>query len=430
MSEASTQGAGEPVLPKEDPEHLALRAPPRPVVRLNRRNLVIFAGLFGFMILGATWWALQPKAARTPNAPAEPPRVERVPRAEGLAALPRDYGSLPTAPTLGPPVGELGRPVVRAEQAAGLEVGSSAGESYWPDPVDNAERSARLQQHDEEAAAAKAKVFFQLAQRQSETAEPAVRGRAGSSTPVASPEDKESRARQPIGGQADVNGQQDKQAFLQKRGDTKTYASGPLEEPVSPYQVMAGTVIPAALVTGINSDLPGQIIATVTSNVYDTVSGECLLIPQGSRLLGQYDSQVTAGQRRVLLVWTRLLMPDGSSMVLDRLPGVDLEGYAGLEDGVDWHWKRIFTGAALATLIGINAELASPNRSGDSGSVIVATRDSAQETVNQIGQQLTRRNLNQQPTLTIRPGFPVRVIVNRDLVLRPYEPPIKSVNPS
>lgn len=427
MSEASTPGAGEPALPKEDPERLALRAPPRSVVRLNRRNLVVVAGLFGFLILGATWWALQPKSPRITDAPAEPPRVERVPRAEGLAALPRDYGSLPKPPTLGPPVGELGRPVVRAEQAAGLEPGSN--ESYWPDPVDNAERSARLQQHDEEAAAAKAQVFFQLAQRRSETAEPAERGRDGPSTTGALP-DEERRARPPVGGQADVNGQQDKQAFLQQRGDTKTYASGSLEEPVSPYQVMAGTVIPAALVTGINSDLPGQIIATVTSNVYDTVSGECLLIPQGSRLLGQYDSQVTAGQRRVLLVWTRLLMPDGSSMVLDRLPGVDLEGYAGLEDGVDWHWKRIFTGAALATLIGINAELATPNRSGDSGSVIVATRDSAQETVNQIGQQLTRRNLNQQPTLTIRPGFPVRVIVNRDLVLRPYVAPVTLVNPS
>jgi type IV secretion system protein TrbI len=115
-----------------------------------------------------------------------------------------------------------------------------------------------------------------------------------------------------------------------------------------------------------------------------------------------------------------LLLPDGSSLVLDRLPGVDLAGYAGLEDGVDQHWKQVFTGAVLATLIGINTELASPDRSGDSGSIIIATRDSAQDTVNQIGQQLTRRNLNQQPTLTIRPGYPVRVIVNRDLVLRPY----------
>lgn len=219
---------------------------------------------------------------------------------------------------------------------------------------------------------------------------------------------------------AEENGQPEKQAFLDKKTDSGIYASGTLQAPRSPYEVMAGTVIPAALVTGINSDLPGQIIATVIGNVYDTVTGDHLLIPQGSRLMGQYDSQLAYGQRRVLLVWTRLVMPDGSSVVLDRLPGVDLEGFAGLEDGVDWHWKRIFAGAALATLIGVNAELAAPNRSANSGSIIVATRDSAQDTVNQVGQQLTRRNLNQQPTLTIRPGFPVRVIVNRDLVLQPY----------
>jgi type IV secretion system protein VirB10 len=206
--------------------------------------------------------------------------------------------------------------------------------------------------------------------------------------------------------------------------DPSIYATGTLQIPRSPYEVMAGTVIPAALLTGINSDLPGQIIATVTGNVFDTVSGVHLLIPQGSRLLGQYDSQVAGGQRRVLLVWTRLLLPDGSSLVLDRLPGVDLAGYAGLEDGVDQHWKQVFTGAVLATLIGINTELASPNRSSESSSIIIATRDSAQDTINQIGQQLTRRNLNQQPTLTIRPGYPVRVIVNRDLVLRPYFSPV------
>src|ERR1017187_10459682 len=100
----------------------------------------------------------------------------------------------------------------------------------------------------------------------------------------------------------------------------------------SPYELMAGTVIPAALVTGINSDLPGQMIATVTQNVYDTVTGNYLLIPQGSRMLGQYDAQVAYGQRRVLLVWTRLIMQDGSSIDLDRLQGVDTAGYSRLPD--------------------------------------------------------------------------------------------------
>jgi type IV secretion system protein VirB10 len=174
------------------------------------------------------------------------------------------------------------------------------------------------------------------------------------------------------------------------------------------------------LVTGINSDLPGEIIATVTQNVYDTVTGRYVLVPQGSRLLGQYDSQVTYGQRRVLLVWTRLLMPDGSSMVLERLPGVDMAGYSGVEDGVNWHWGRIFAGAALTTLLGVNAQLVAANTNTNSDSIVIATRQSAQDSVNQVGQQITRKNLSIQPTLTARPGLPLNVIVNKDIVLRPY----------
>jgi type IV secretion system protein VirB10 len=183
---------------------------------------------------------------------------------------------------------------------------------------------------------------------------------------------------------------------------------------------MAGTLISAALVTAINSDLPGQVIASVTDNVYDTVSGEYLLIPQGARLLGQYDSQIVYGQRRVLLVWTRLILPDGSSIVLDRLPGVDRVGQAGLEDQVNWHWSRIFEGAALSTMIGVGAELASPQRQ-NGNTVVVAGRESIQSTITEVGQQLTRRNLNIQPTLTVRAGFPVNVIVSKDLVLRPFQ---------
>ena len=122
--------------------------------------------------------------------------------------------------------------------------------------------------------------------------------------------------------------QQHKQGFVVQRSDPKIYATGSLQQPRSPYELMAGTIIAAALVTGINSDLPGQTIATVTQNVYDTVTGNSLLVPQRSKMLGQYDSQVAYGQRRVLLVWTRLIMPDGSSIALDRLEGVDPAGYS------------------------------------------------------------------------------------------------------
>jgi type IV secretion system protein VirB10 len=149
------------------------------------------------------------------------------------------------------------------------------------------------------------------------------------------------------------------------------------------------------------------------------VTGNFLLVPQGSRILGQYDAQVAYGQRRVLLVWTRLIMPDGSSITLDRLQGADTAGYAGLEDQVDSHWGRIFAGAALSTLLGVNSQLVNNDQAVNSGSVTVAVRQSSQDSLNQVGQQITRKNLNIQPTLTVRPGFPLRIIVNKDLILSP-----------
>lgn len=178
----------------------------------------------------------------------------------------------------------------------------------------------------------------------------------------------------------------------------------------------AGAVIAAALVTGINSDLPGQVTAQVTSHVYDSPTGSHLLIPQGSRLIGQYDSQVAFGQRRVLLVWSRVVMPDGTSIVLDRLQGGDTQGFSGLEDKVDYHWGQLFRAAALSTLLGVGTQLAVD----DESDIARAIRESAQDSAEDIGQQIVRRQLNIQPTLTVRPGFPVRVIVNRDLVMQPY----------
>jgi hypothetical protein len=230
-----------------------------------------------------------------------------------------------------------------------------------------------------------------------------------------------STAAQPADPTAVQNRQDQKEAFL-KGGSTETRNSGNLQMPASPYQVMAGTVIAGALVTGIKSDLPGDVIATVTEPVYDTATGKFLLIPQGSRILGKYNSQVSYGQSRVQVVWNRIILPDTSSLTLDNLAGTDPAGYAGLEDGVDWHWDRIFAGAALTTLLGVGAELAAPENRQDGNRIVIAGRDSAQDSINQVGQEMTRRNMNIQPTLTERPGLPVRIIVNRDLVLRPYQP--------
>ena len=184
--------------------------------------------------------------------------------------------------------------------------------------------------------------------------------------------------------------------------------------------MQAGTIIPAALITGVRSDLPGQITAQVTETVYDTPSGRIRLIPQGARLIGVYDSQVAFGQSRVLLVWTRLIMPNGRSIVLERQQGADAGGYSGLEDEVDNHWTGLLKAALLSTTLGVGAELGSGADSGSTTDIMQARRLSAANSLNQTGQQGVRRSLNIQPTLTIRPGFPVSVIVNRDLVLEPY----------
>ncbi|MGH2618745.1 MAG: TrbI/VirB10 family protein, partial [Thermomicrobiales bacterium] len=197
----------------------------------------------------------------------------------------------------------------------------------------------------------------------------------------------------------------------------RTTSSDRVVAPASPFILQAGAVIPAVLITGIRSDLPGQITAQVTENVYDSPTGRLLLIPQGTRIVGQYDNNVQFGQRRALLVWNRLIFPNGRSIVLERQPGADTQGYAGLEDGVDYHWWDLAKAAGLSTLLAVGTELAVS----DEDRLVRAIRDGAQDTINDAGQQIVRRQLQVAPTLTIRPGFPVRVIVTRDLVLEPYK---------
>jgi type IV secretion system protein VirB10 len=208
-----------------------------------------------------------------------------------------------------------------------------------------------------------------------------------------------------------------KLAFLNGAVDRQTVSSSSLEAPAGRNIVQAGAVIAAALITGIRSDLPGQITAQVTEPVYDSPTGKILLIPQGARLIGQYDAQVQFGQSRALLVWTRLIMPNGRSIVLERQPGADPQGYAGLSDQVDNHWGQLFKAAMLSTLLSVGTEAGT---SSNENSLVQAIRQGASNSFAQTGSQVVGRSLNIQPTLTIRPGFPVRVIVTRDLVLEPY----------
>ncbi|WP_336190549.1 TrbI/VirB10 family protein [Pseudomonas aeruginosa] len=424
MSQDDTPDIATPQADKVAPETVALRAQPRPVTRLNRRTLAALVGGLSVAVLGATIWSLQPSKPRSGNDPSELYNVDRVSRSEGLERLPTDYSMLPPpappeVPELGPPLpGDLGPAIVQSQQPA---VASYAPPGHDPEA---AEREALRQ---EAEAAAASSVFFNTGQGQTAAVAQATPGVPGMGNTLAAFDPlaagPASTTAQPADPTAVQNRQDQKEAFLQS-GSTETRNSGNLQLPSSPYQVMASTVIAGALVTGIKSDLPGDVIATVTEPVYDTATGRHLLIPQGSRILGRYNSQVSYGQTRVQVVWNRVILPDTSWLTLDNLVGTDPAGYAGLEDGVDWHWDRIFAGAVLTTLLGVGAELAAPENRQDGDRIIIAGRDSLQDTVNQVGQEVTRRNLNIQPTLTSRPGLPVRIIVNRDLVLRPYQPVI------
>ncbi|WP_438275460.1 TrbI/VirB10 family protein [Nitrobacter sp.] len=370
---------------------MRLRAEPPRVTRLSRKVLASVAAVALVGIGGSLIYALQ-----TRNAGKEGEELystgNRQP-ADGLAGLPRDY----TGPVLGPPLpGDLGRPILSAQNA-----GQPVVPPVVPAPVvDEAEQRRRA----EEEAARTSTVFFQSRAGSPATAGTPTPGLAGFDT----------------AGLSGLPGQQtaqDKQlAFLNAPVDRRTTSSDRVMAPASPFVLQAGAVIPAALITGIRSDLPGQITAQVTENIYDSPTGRILLVPQGTRIIGQYDNNVQFGQRRVLLVWNRLIMPNGRSIVLERQPGADTQGYAGLEDGVDYHWWDLAKAAGLSTLLAVGSELAVS----DENRLLRAIRSGGQDTINDAGQQIVRRQLNVAPTLTIRPGFPVRIVVTRDLVLEAY----------
>jgi type IV secretion system protein VirB10 len=358
--------------------------------------LIGLGAVSALAVAGALGYALQTRNnAQTGQ---ELLSTQNRPSAEGLAGLPRDYTGLPRqAPQLGPPLpGDLGKPILNAGAAP-----NTVAPGATPDP--EAQRRAQ-----EIEAARLSRLFAQTNQQPQPVglAAPAAPGTAAAATPAP-----------PVDAGAAQNMQDRKTAFLNASTDKRTVSPDRLDAKASPYVVQAGTVIPAALITGIRSDLPGQITAQVTEAVYDSPTGKYLLIPQGAKLIGQYDSSVAFGQSRVLLVWTRIIMPDGNSIVLERQPGADTQGYAGLEDEVDNHWGMLFKAAVLSTLLSVGAEAGT---SQDENNLVQAIRSGASNSISQTGSQIVQRQLNIQPTLTIRPGFPVRVIVSRDLVLAPY----------
>jgi type IV secretion system protein VirB10 len=359
--------------------------------RLSRKVLAGGTALALLLVSGAVLWALRSNPPHSPR-PDELYSTDHHNLADGLTALPQDYAGISRdVPRLGPPLpGDLGRPLVTAERQT-APIGPDADQQ-------------RANQETE--AARTSKVF-------ASTTAPVTPSHVAS-------QEKDTGTASSSDETFTQNGQDRKLLFVNAPVDRRTTAPDKLSRPASPFVIQAGTIIPAALITGIRSDLPGQITAQVTEAIFDSPTGRVKLVPQGARLIGVYDSQVAFGQSRVLLVWTRLIMPNGRSIVLERQQGADAGGYSGLEDDVDNHWKELVSAAALSTLLGVGSELGSGADTGSNTAILQALRLGAANSLNQTGQQVVRRNLNIQPTLIIRPGFPVRVIVNRDLVLEPY----------
>ena len=371
-------------------EEMRLRANRAPVTRLSRKVLLGVGAAAAIGIGGALLFALKPQHQ---TAGSELYNTNNRNTPDGLANLPRDYTGLPKpAPQLGPALpGDLGKPILNAG-------GTAPG---MPAPGLSPEEQRIAQ---EQEAARTSHLFATTNVSQPNSA--AAPGPAAPSTPAVT------------AGSTDPMSQDHKLAFLNGAIDRRTTSTDRIQPAASPYVLQAGAVIPASLITGLRSDLPGQITAQVTEDVYDSPTGKILLIPQGARLVGQYDAQIAFGQSRALLVWNRLIMPNGKSIVLERQPGADTEGYAGLEDEVDNHWGTLFKAAILSTILSVGSEAGMSGN--NNGSLAEAIQQGMSQSVNQTGQQVVSRTLNVQPTITIRPGFPVRVMVTHDLVLEPY----------
>ena len=394
---ASQQSA--PAVPQPAPANPAafqLRGPTPRVMRLSRKALAALGVVAGLGIGGSLWFALAPKGERSGK---ELYSTESRTTAETITSGPKDYGQVPKLG--GPLPGDLGRPILSARER-GENVPVPPMGSGQPDPRVQAEEAARQRAQQERDAARTASLFLGGSGTGGTAALPMI-GTALDSAAASQP------AETPQGDQAG------KRAFMAQASNQRTVSVERLTAPASPNIVQAGSIIPAALITGVRSDLPGQITAQVTQNVYDSPTGRILLIPQGARLIGEYDSGVGFGQRRILLVWNRLIFPNGRSIVLERQPGADAAGFAGLQDRINQHWGNLLKAAAVSTLLSVGAELGADS----DDDLTRALRRGSQDTINQTGQQIVRRQLNVQPTLTIRPGHPLHVIITRDLILEP-----------
>ncbi|NIE81483.1 TrbI/VirB10 family protein [Asaia sp. As-1742] len=377
-------GAPSPSPASVSPPDLRLRAERPGVVRLSRSVIWSLGGVGVIAVAFALGYALE-ASHRPPPASAGPDSASP-PAAAGLDNLPKDYAGVPK---LGPALpGDLGRPILHAQERGKSVPTGAIGD-----------QDARRAQQEVDAAIG-SKLFASVEARDPHDGQviPA---------PIAD------RRQDPVG-----NGvQAGNLAFLAGQPDRQTISSDRIMPVASPYVLQAGTVIAGALNTKISSDLPGEIVGHVTQNVYDSPTGLYLLIPQGSTLFGAYNSGVSFGQQRTQIIWTRLIFPNGESLVLEKLPGADAIGQSGLSDEVNNHWGQLFKAALVTTLLSVGSEAGT---SQSENNLAQAIRSGASNGFSMVGNRLVDRSLNVQPTLTDRPGLPFTLIVSRDLILKPY----------
>lgn len=401
--------AGAVPSPKVNPQTLVLRGAPVRVVRFRRGAIIGLAALGSTALVGVTWMALKPASFKIVASDEHRGSDASPAASDALANAPKSYGEIPA---LGPPLpGDLGRPILEHQRSIGPA--SSADPSS-----DAAARAAGRAEAERQRIAAERKaaresgIIMQISRAapafEAALGPPSEAGGAwaqgAEASPAASPSEGSSNRQRNVSSPR-VGGAGE---------DVNPHA---LTAAASPYMLSAGSVIAASLITGLNSDLPGLVTAQVTQNAHDSVTGRVVLIPQGARLIGSYDNVVAFGQRRALVVWQRLIMPDGSSLRIDNMPASDTSGYAGLADKIDRHTWQLLKGVALSTLLGVGTELSI----GGESDFVRAIRESTQQNGARAGDQLVSRNLDVQPTITVRPGWPLRVLVNKDLMLRPWE---------
>ena len=391
MSESEEIEAPLPELQKVDPESLVLRGRPRPVVRFRRGVIIGSVVVVSATLVILTWVALEPRTFHiVADGESGRPFERAVP--EAVAGAPRDYRAVPL---LGPPLpGDLGRPILEQKR----KLGEASPRSASPVANGTSERAAdiREQRAAAEQSARASSIVVHLSD-----------GHVGVGQSTSTVEPPPDQPRFPNA------------ATSPGQSDANLHALAP---PVSSWTISAGTVIPASLLTGLNSDLPGMVLAQVTENVRDSASGRVVLIPQGAKLIGRYDSSLSYGQRRALVVWQRILFPDGSSLRLNNLPASDVAGYSGLTDRVDGHSWQLLKGVVLSSLLGVGTQL---SLGGERG-IVRAIRESAQQNGSQAGEQILSKGLSVQPTIKVRPGWPVRVLVSEDLSLEPWKGEVRT----